>query len=319
MSYNRLASPDLERIFEGETVAGLSEWQLLARYQEERDQLAFEALLARHGPMVMGTCRRMLGGHDDAEDAFQATFLVLVRRAASLGPRDAIGPWLHGVAARVSMRARSQAARRPRSEPAKSALATIPVPPSSMDGELAAILDQEVNRLPAKYRSPIVLCYLQGLTHEEAAGQLNWPLGTVKGRLSRARDLLRSRLLRRGIAPAAALVGGSIARTASAALDREIVERTLSNCMKVTLGQASVEVISVSIASLVKGALTAMIFEKLKWAGLVVLATGLALGGAAVLAEQGAADNSKPRPSAYAQALLDARMGRTTASACGGC
>ena len=99
MGHNRLASPDLERIFEGETVSALSEWQLLARYLDHRDQLAFEALLARHGPMVMGTCRRMLAGQSDAEDAFQATFLVLVRRARSLGPRDAIGPWLHGVAA----------------------------------------------------------------------------------------------------------------------------------------------------------------------------------------------------------------------------
>ena len=112
MGHDRLATPDLERIFQGETVSGLSEWQLLARYLEHRDELAFAALVARHGPMVMGTCRRMLSGGADAEDAFQATFLVLVRRARSLGPRDAIGPWLHGVAARVSMRARSQAARR---------------------------------------------------------------------------------------------------------------------------------------------------------------------------------------------------------------
>ncbi len=117
MSHHRLATPDMERIFQGETVSGLSEWQLLARYLEHRDELAFAALVARHGPMVMGTCRRMLSGRTDAEDAFQATFLVLVRRARSLGPRDAIGPWLHGVAARVSMRARSQACARRQVEP----------------------------------------------------------------------------------------------------------------------------------------------------------------------------------------------------------
>jgi RNA polymerase sigma factor (sigma-70 family) len=220
MGHDRLATPDLERIFQGETVSGLSEWQLLTRYLEHRDELAFAALVARHGPMVMGTCRRMLARGADAEDAFQATFLVLVRRARSLGPRDAIGPWLHGVAARVSMRARSQAARRMRVEPSAGELAAVPDWTTSIDGELAAILDQEVNRLPAKYRSPIVLCYLQGLTHEEAARQLNWPLGSVKGRLARARDLLRSRLLRRGIGRSTALLGAPTARESSAAFDR---------------------------------------------------------------------------------------------------
>jgi RNA polymerase sigma factor (sigma-70 family) len=286
MGHHRLTSPDMERIFQGETVSGLSEWQLLARYLEHRDELAFAALVARHGPMVMGTCRRMLAGSGEAEDAFQATFMVLVRRARSLGPRDAIGPWLHGVAARVSMRARSKAARRRRVEPSGGELTGIPDGATPMDAELAAIIDQEVNRLPAKYKLPIVLCYLQGLTHEDAARHLKWPLGSVKGRLARARDLLRSRLLRRGIAPAAALLGGSIAREASAAVDREILEQTVINCMKVTLGQASIDAVSISIASLVKGALSAMIFEKLKWTGIAILASGLALAGAVVMARQ---------------------------------
>ena len=114
MSHQRTAVPDLGRIFEGETISGLSEWQLLERYLERRDEIAFEALVARHGPMVLGVCRRMLAGQAEVEDAFQATFLVLVRRARQLGPADAIGPWLYGVAARVSLRARSDAARRRR-------------------------------------------------------------------------------------------------------------------------------------------------------------------------------------------------------------
>src|SRR6516162_6891022 len=117
MSYQRLATPDIDRIFRGETVSGLSEWQLLERYLERRDEVAFEALVARHGPMVLAVCRRMLVDQSDVDDAFQATFLVLVRRARQLGPRDAIGPWLHGVAARVAMRARAEAARRRRHEP----------------------------------------------------------------------------------------------------------------------------------------------------------------------------------------------------------
>src|SRR5277367_3144655 len=117
MGDHRLATPDLNRIFRGETVSGLSEWQLLERYLEARDEVAFEALVARHGPMVLGVCRRMLADHTDVDDAFQATFVVLVRRARHLGPGDAIGPWLHGVAARVAMRCRSESARRRRFVP----------------------------------------------------------------------------------------------------------------------------------------------------------------------------------------------------------
>src|SRR5438874_13743064 len=117
MGYHGLAFPDLGRIFRGGTVSGLCEWQLLERYLELRDEAAFEALVSRHGPMVLGVCRRMLADQADAEDAFQATFLVLVRRARQLGPRDAIGPWLYGVAARVALRARARAARRRRHEP----------------------------------------------------------------------------------------------------------------------------------------------------------------------------------------------------------
>ena len=316
MGRERLAAPDLERIFQGETVSGLSEWQLLARYLENRDELAFAALVARHGPMVMGTCRRMLAAGADAEDAFQATFLVLVRRARSLSPRDAIGPWLHGVAARVSMRARSQVARRRRVEPSSGELTAVAAWTNPVDGELAAILDQEVNHLPDKYRSPIVLCYLQGLTHEEAARKLNWPLGSVKGRLARARDLLRSRLLRRGIAPGAALLAASVAREASASFDRELFEHTVNNCMTVTLERASVDAISVSIASLVKGALSAMIIDKLKWAGAAALAIGFALTGAVAIARQGGGFGGDQKPKN--PAIAKDRMLRAAAVSAGG-
>ena len=286
MSQNRLASPDIERVFRGETISGLSEWQLLARYLEHRDELAFAAIVARHGPMVMGTCRRMLAGKADADDAFQATFLVLVRRARALSPRDAIGPWLHGVAARVSMRARAQAARRRRIEAHGRDRASVGAGFGPTDAELAAVLDQEVNRLPEKYRLPIILCYLQGQTHEEAAERLKWPLGTVKGRLARARDILRSRLRRRGVAPAGAILGATFARDASAAVDHEFLDQTVRNCMSFTLGQASASGISLSVTTLVKGALMSMLVDRLKWAGVVIFATGLAVSGAAVMARQ---------------------------------
>jgi RNA polymerase sigma factor (sigma-70 family) len=294
---------DFNTLFESGSLTGLTDRDLIERVTGPPDaaaEAAFEALVTRHGPMVLRVCRNVLGGLDDAEDAFQATFLVLVRRARALGPRDAIGPWLHGVAARVSMRARSQAARRRRVEPIDPEHAGIAHDASHSDGELAAILDQEVNRLPAKYRSPIVLCYLQGQTHEEAARQLNWPIGTVKGRLSRARELLRSRLVRRGVAPAAAILGASVAREASAAMDREFLDKTVQICMKVTFGQAPIDSISISIASLVKGALSAMILDKLKWVGVAALATGLAFSGAVVVARQqgGGLGGDRPKKTA---------------------
>src|SRR5262245_54753476 len=169
MSPQRLAIPELGRIFQGGSISGLSEWQLLERYLERRDQAAFEALVTRHGPMVLGVCRRMLGGSCEADDTFQATFLILVRRARDLGPRDAIGPWLYGVATRVAARARAQASRRRRYEITLPEFPVLDRSGSALDPDLTEILDQEVSRLPAKYRSPLVLCYLEGRTHEEAA------------------------------------------------------------------------------------------------------------------------------------------------------
>src|SRR5438093_4199652 len=148
MGYHRLTLPDLGRIFRGETVSGLSEWQLLERYLDRRDEAAFEALVTRHGPMVLGVCRRMLADQADVEDAFQATFLVLVRRARQLGPRDAIGPWLHGVAARVALRARSQAARRRRHQPIALEFPAVAPVDDRVDPDLGDVLDQELSRLP---------------------------------------------------------------------------------------------------------------------------------------------------------------------------
>ena len=288
MRLHRLAGPELGRIFRGETVSGLSEWQLLERYLDHRDELAFEALVGRHGPMVLGVCRRMLGGDSaDADDAFQATFLVLVRRARQLGPRDAIGPWLYGVAARVSLRARSRAGAsgvmsRSPSRSRRSRRATRRWMP-----DLVEVLDQELARLPAKYRSPLVLCYLEGRTHEEAARELGWPVGTVKGRLARGRDLLRSRLTRRGLAPTASASWClACAPPSTSALERPLVERTVSSSFQIAAGQSLSHVVSVSITSLVEGVLTAMFLSKLRWAALAAIVTGVAFTSAAVIARQ---------------------------------
>jgi RNA polymerase sigma factor (sigma-70 family) len=305
MGYQRVATSDLGRIFLGETVAGLSEWQLLERYLEGRDELAFKALVARHGPMVLGVCRRMLSDQTDVEDAFQATFLVLVRRARQLGPADALGPWLYGVAARVALRARSDAARRRRIEPISQRYSSDSGDRPAIDRELGEVLDQELDRLPTKYRSPIVLCYLEGQTHEEAARQLKWPIGTVKGRLARARDLLRSRLVRRGLGPAVAALSPAIARDASAALHEELVDRTVQSAFKVAFGLGAAHVVSTSITSLVEGVLTSMFIDTLKWAGLAVIVSGLALTGAVVSARQETGQRER-KPSEVVASASDA-------------
>ena len=298
MGHHRLAMPDLGRIFRGEAVAGLSEWQLLERYLERRDEVAFEALVARHGPMVLGVCRRMLADRTDVEDAFQATFLVLVRRARHLGPRDAIGPWLYGVATRVALQSRSQAARRRRVEPLSSDFEAVVDDRSIADREIADVIDQELNRLPPKYRRPIVLCYLEGQTHEEAARQLKWPIGTVKGRLARARDLLRSRLIRRGLTPAVGAVSLGLSPDSPAALHRELLDRTVKSSLKLAAGQTTAQIVSTSITSLVEGVLTSMFLNSLKWTGAVVLAGGLALTSIGVMARQDAAAKKADAPPA---------------------
>jgi RNA polymerase sigma factor (sigma-70 family) len=301
MRLHRFVGPDLGRIFRGETVSGLSEWQLLERYLERRDEAAFEALVHRHGPMVLSVCRRMLRDTSDVDDAFQATFLVLVRRAGQLGPRDAIGPWLHGVAVRVAFRARSQLARRRRHEPIALEFPAAAPAGGCRDPDLGEVLDQELSRLPSKYRSPLVLCYLEGRTHDEAARELNWPVGTVKGRLARARDLLRSRLARRGLAPTASVLTMLSASDATAALERPLIERTVSSSLKFAAGQSLAHVVSTSITSLVQGVLAVMFLHKLKWAGLSVLVAGLALTSAGVMARQDAASKDAPAAASKAE------------------
>ena len=315
MRLQRLASPDLGRIFRGETVSGLSEWQLLERYLEQRDEVAFEALVSRHGPMVLGVCRRMLGDSADVDDAFQATFLVLVRRARQLGPRDAIGPWLAmGWPPGVARAPRSQAACHRRHEPIALEFPAIAPLDPRVDPELVEVLDQELSRLPSKYRAPLVLCYLEGRTHEEAARDLNWPVGTVKGRLARARDLLRSRLTRRGLAPTAGTLASCLAPPATATLERPLIERTVSSSFKLAAGQSVNQVVSVSITSLVEGVLGAMILSKLKWAVLAAIVTGIAFTSAGVMARQ----DSKPKAEPTGSNEADYSKAATAKSQVGG-
>jgi RNA polymerase sigma factor (sigma-70 family) len=177
-----------------------SDEQLLARFVRGREEPAFGALVRRHGPMVFGVCRRLLGHWQDAEDACQATFLVLARHAGSIRKPGSLASWLYGVAVRVANKARSAALRRRQEEQQAPGRIADSALPDAAWRELRAILDEELIRLPERYRAPLVLCYLEGTTNEAAARQLGCTKGTVSSRLARARDLLRRRLTRRGLA-----------------------------------------------------------------------------------------------------------------------
>ena len=173
---------------------GLGDAELLKRFTSSvgpAAEQAFEALLGRHGPMVLGVCRHILRRPQDVDDAFQATFLVLVKKARSIRVDESLGPWLYGVAYRTAIRARSKVARHGLEEMNDLEAAAADPAGGAFAWEIRPILHEELNRLPDKYRSPIVLCHLEGKSHEEAARMLDWPVGTLSGRLSRGRQLLK--------------------------------------------------------------------------------------------------------------------------------
>jgi RNA polymerase sigma factor (sigma-70 family) len=173
---------------------GLTDRQLLERFVKNCDETAFETLVKRYGPMVLGVCRRVLGNADEADDAFQATFLVLVRRASTIEMPDLLGNWLYGVANRIARKARAQLAKRSQQKTPMTAMSSTDPLLEAALRELQAQLDEELEKLPVKYRAPLVLCYLEGLSNREAAQRLGWPVGSISHRLARGRDLLRRRL-----------------------------------------------------------------------------------------------------------------------------
>ncbi|MFO0880975.1 MAG: RNA polymerase sigma factor, partial [Gemmataceae bacterium] len=191
--------------------------QLLDRFVQKKDETAFELLVRRHGPMVFAVCRREIQEIHEAEDAFQATFLVLVRKAGELRQPDRLASWLHGVAYRVARKARKLSARR-RAEPLNLDDVNGPEQVSDLAWkELQYVLNGEIERLPTKFREPVILCYLNGLTYAAAARRLGVPAGTVSAWLDRARELLRARLVRRGLTFSAGMLGTLMAQNAVAA------------------------------------------------------------------------------------------------------
>jgi RNA polymerase sigma factor (sigma-70 family) len=215
--------------------ATAADGELLRRYLNRRDEDAFAHLVARHGPMVLSVCRAVLRHRQDAEDVFQAAFLVLARRGSAIVKQDSLASWLHGVAYRLALKARTSAARRQaRESMAPPAVASMPGDDLTW-GEVRALLHEELARLPEQFRAPLLLCHLAGLTRDEAARRLGWPATTLKGRLDRGRKLLHDRLARRGLALATALGAAALARTATAALPAALV----SAAVRAASGEAS--------------------------------------------------------------------------------
>jgi RNA polymerase sigma factor (sigma-70 family) len=248
---------------------------LLDRFIEQRDQAAFAALVRRHGPMVLGVCRRILRDPHDAEDAFQATFLVLVRKAASVVPRAMVANWLHGVARQTAIRVRVANLRRQSRE---KLVTTMPEPeavsPAGRD-DLRPLLDQELGHLPEKYRVPVVLCDLEGLTRKEAARRLGWPEGSVSSRLARGRAMLARRLVRQGVVPSAAGLATVLAGQAAAAcVPLSLVVSTVEAAGLFAAGEAAAGLVTARVADLVEGVVKAMLLTKFKLMAAVVLVLG---------------------------------------------
>jgi RNA polymerase sigma factor (sigma-70 family) len=255
--------------------------ELLRRFVAGQDEAAFAALLRRHGPLVLGVCRQILHDEHAAEDVFQATFLVLARKADTVRRQGAVAAWLYRVACNLARTARRRAARRRAHEREAMTMARHVSEEAALPTDWRPVLE-EVDRLPAKYRAPVVLCYLQGRTHQEAAGELGWPVGTVKGRLGRARDLLRRRLVRRGLVPAAVAAAEGLARPAEAAVPPALLDSTLRAAARFAAGQpAAAGLASAEAVALAKGALRMMTLTRL------TTLTALCLAAATLLAAGG--------------------------------
>ncbi len=303
----------MRTLFDAGTVAGMTDGQLLDRFASRRGEaagLAFAALVERHGGMVLRVCRRTLSDPDDAEDAFQTTFLVLAQKAGSIRSRDSIASWLHGVAHRVASCSRSAAARRRLHERRYADLAGPAVFVGREDDETLSAIHEEIERLPERYRAPVVLCDLEGLAYEQAARHLGCPAGTIKSRLARGRERLGDRLRRRGLAPALGVLGPSL-RSGTAGPARGLIEATASAALRAAADRLTAGEVPAAVLSLATGALWMMRVNAWKRRAaaclLAAALTGTGIAAAAILARPGfpasaqaPAEKADPRPAAEA-------------------
>jgi RNA polymerase sigma factor (sigma-70 family) len=289
----------IESLYGGGSIAGLSDRQLVERFVTRRDAAgedAFAALVARHGPMVLRVCRALLGNRQDAEDAFQAVFLVLARKAGSVRDPDLLCNWLYGIGLRTARKARARLARQQRAEEDRAvsypeACTTMTADQAAMACEQAETLHAEIERLPGLFRVPVVLCYFEGLTLDQAALRLRCPAGTVHSRLARARDRLRRGLTRRGIVmPAATVAAALAAGSASASVSSQLCETTARAAIQFAAGQSAAPL----AAALAQEVLRAMLSQKVKLISLTLLLLGAVATSAGYLTSALSA-NDEPR------------------------
>jgi RNA polymerase sigma factor (sigma-70 family) len=284
-------------------VSALADGVLLDHFVSNGDQGAFTALVDRHGPMVLGVCRRVLRRAHDAEDAFQAAFLVLARKVPSIRKRNALASWLHGVAYHVAANLRRAESRRGVVQALRPDFIQADVVEEVSWREVRAAIDEELALLPQRYRAPLVLCYLEGKTRDEAALSLGWSEATFRGRLERGRDALRARPIRRGIGLSAVLLASALGQEAATAAPVALAAATVAAAMRFAAKGVTAGLISAQVASLTQRVLKAMFISKLKTAAVVLLAVGMAAVGGVMLA-RGPEDKSSDKtakPPAHAE------------------
>jgi RNA polymerase sigma factor (sigma-70 family) len=284
------------RVAASQRASDLADGELLEAFAVRRDGACFEALVRRHGPMVLGVCRRVLRDPHDAEDAFQAVFLVLVRRAAAV-PRAAVGNWLYGVAYRTALDARRAAARRRARERSEDTMPHPTTGPAEDWAELRPLLDAELSRLPDRYRSAVVLCDIEGLTRVAAARQLGVPEGTVSGRLTTARRMLADRLARRGVTLSAAALGVLLGRGAAAAVPAPLLTVTVQAGEALALG-TTVGLVAPQVTALADGVARGVTFARWKALLLIGALAVSAAGAVAVVAVRETEKSTPPNPPA---------------------
>ena len=286
----------LRALTDHQSAATAADGQLVDRFARARDEAAFAALLRRHGPMVLAVCRRVLVRYQDAEDAFQATFLLLACKAASIRKQGSVGSWLHGVARRLALKAKEQGDRRRVNEGRAVSMRKTGTGVDAAWGDLREALDEALQRLPEHYRTALVICHLEGRTHEEAARQLGCPTATLRSRLTRGRKLLRTELTRRGLTLSAGALGAALLVSTAEAAPALLLDGTLRAALLFAAGKATAGVVSTPAAALANEGLKAMGIMKTKIVVMLLAALSLVGVGVGAMAQPAAKPPEERQP-----------------------